>query len=255
MGYLRQYTTAIFSNHRIHRSTHQFNARRFSTTRLLFDNEQGHGPGYHELYRQTFQQGCEIESPSKDTEAEKNGSASADSFEEKKSDSLTNSAKAANLTRDSLTHTDQKGKLRMIDVGEKADTKRNATAQGDIRLGRRAFQLVKENKMKKGDVLSVAQIAGIMAAKQTSSLVPLCHPIPLNHVGVWLKLDEERCSVVVTAEVACHGKTGVEMEALTGVTVALLTVYDMCKAVSHDMVIGEVMLLSKQGGQGGNFER
>ncbi|XP_074647858.1 uncharacterized protein LOC141903575 [Tubulanus polymorphus] len=155
----------------------------------------------------------------------------------------------------SLTHTDKDGRATMVDVSDKPDSRRTAVAVATIHLGEEAFNLVRENKMKKGDVLSVSQIAGIMAAKNTSSLIPLCHNIPLNKVGVELTLDETDFSVKVKGSATTTGKTGVEMEALMAVNVAALTVYDMCKAVTHDIVITDVKLLEKTGGTRGEFFR
>ncbi|XP_075060529.1 molybdenum cofactor biosynthesis protein 1 isoform X2 [Mixophyes fleayi] len=152
-----------------------------------------------------------------------------------------------------LTHVDGAGKVLMVDVGKKSSTGRTAVATAVVRLGPKVFGLVQSNQLKKGDVLTVAQIAGIQGAKLTSQLIPLCHNISLNQVNVSLKLDDTRFAVVVTAECHTHGKTGVEMEALTAASVAALTVYDMCKSVTHDMVIEEVKLLSKTGGQRGDF--
>ncbi|XP_075719598.1 molybdenum cofactor biosynthesis protein 1 isoform X2 [Rhinoderma darwinii] len=154
-----------------------------------------------------------------------------------------------------LTHVDQAGKVHMVDVGEKSSTSRTAVATAVIRLGPKVFRLVQSNQLKKGDVLTVAQIAGILGAKLTSQLIPLCHNISLSRVKVCLELDATRFAAVVTAECRTHGKTGVEMEALTAASVAALTIYDMCKAVTHDMVIEEVKLVSKTGGQRGDFQR
>ncbi|PSN32356.1 Molybdenum cofactor biosynthesis protein 1 [Blattella germanica] len=155
----------------------------------------------------------------------------------------------------SLTHTDEQGRASMVNVGEKSVTSRTATAQAVVIVGRQIFKLIEENKMKKGDVLTTAQLAGIVGAKRTSELIPLCHNISLSHVAVNLKLDEDRLAVVVTSSARCEGRTGVEMEALTAAAIAALTVYDMCKAVSHDIVIAEVKLMSKSGGQRGDFLR
>ena len=154
-----------------------------------------------------------------------------------------------------LTHTDQSGKAKMVDVGHKEVTKRIAIATGSVILGEIAFGLVRENRMKKGDVLSVAHLAGVMAAKKTSDLIPLCHNIPLNKIHLELKLNHEKLAVDIVCEVHCYGRTGVEMEALTGVSVAALTVYDMCKAVTQDMVIEKVCLQCKTGGQRGTYQR
>uniref|UniRef100_A0A8C8REI0 cyclic pyranopterin monophosphate synthase n=1 Tax=Pelusios castaneus TaxID=367368 RepID=A0A8C8REI0_9SAUR len=154
-----------------------------------------------------------------------------------------------------LTHIDQEGRASMVDVGRKPDSQRTAVARAVVRLGEKAFGMVRQNQLKKGDVLAVAQIAGIQGAKLTSQLIPLCHNIPLSHVDVSLCLDENSCAVVIQALCRSQGKTGVEMEALTAACLAALTVYDMCKAVTHDIVIEEVKLLSKTGGQRGDFQR
>lgn len=150
-----------------------------------------------------------------------------------------------------LTHVDSAGNAKMVDVGGKRDSVRTALARGSIVLGREAYMLVVSNQVKKGDVLTVAQLAGIMGAKQTSNLIPLCHPLLLNKIEVNLYLDQTpgAYSVIAEAQVECSGKTGVEMEALSAVSVALLTVYDMCKAVTKDMVITDVHLVSKKGGK------
>jgi len=137
----------------------------------------------------------------------------------------------------------------MVGVAAKRDTIRTAEAEGRIIIGRTATTLVAQNGMKKGDVLTVAQLAGVMGAKATSSLIPLCHPILITNITVNLSLDVEQAAVVVRSRVECTGKTGVEMEALTGASIALLTVYDMCKAVSKDMVITDVHLVAKTGGK------
>lgn len=148
-----------------------------------------------------------------------------------------------------LTHTDDSGQANMVDVGEKDVTMREARARGRIYLGPQAFALVQENKIKKGDVLTVAQLAGIMAAKKTAELIPLCHNIALTKVDVNCQLNEKEQAVDVDALVRCRGRTGVEMEALTAVSMATLTVYDMCKAVAMDMVISDVRLVMKTGGK------
>ena len=154
-----------------------------------------------------------------------------------------------------LSHTDDKGRLHMVDISEKSTSSRVAMATGVVYLGKAAFDLVRENKVKKGDVITVAEIAGICGAKKTSVLIPLCHNIPLSKVDVSLELCESSNSVRVTALAKTYGKTGVEMEALTGVTVASLTVYDMCKAVSKDIVIGDIKLEHKSGGKSGDYNR
>ena len=143
-----------------------------------------------------------------------------------------------------FSHVDSEGKASMVDVGGKPLQFRKAVATGKILLANETISLIRENKMKKGDVLTVAQIAGIQAAKQTPGLIPLCHTLILDKVDVKCSLIEEGVEVVCTAR--CHGKTGVEMEALTGTSVALLTIYDMCKAVDKKMVITEITLLEKE---------
>ncbi len=142
-----------------------------------------------------------------------------------------------------LSHVNDEGRAKMVDVGPKVPQQRVARATGGISLSAETVALIAENHMKKGDVLTVAQIAGIQAAKRTGQLIPLCHPLVLDKVDVRLRLAEDR--VIATSEVACVGRTGVEMEALTAVSVALLTVYDMCKAVDKDMRIGDIFLIEK----------
>lgn len=148
-----------------------------------------------------------------------------------------------------LTHTDAEGRARMVDVGGKAATRRTASAQATVLLGATAFRLLRDNQLAKGDALAVAQLAGVMAAKRTAGLIPLCHPLPLDSAAVSLQLDEGRGAVLVKATCRTTAPTGVEMEALTAAAVAALTVYDMCKAVSHDIVIADVRLLAKTGGK------
>ena len=143
----------------------------------------------------------------------------------------------------------------MVDVGDKAVTTRAATAAGRVLVNRQTFDLIRSGGVKKGDVLTVAQVAGVMGAKRTSELIPMCHPIAVNGIDLELYLDEERCSVEICASVSCDGRTGVEMEALCAVSSAALTVYDMCKAVQKDMVITDVRLVRKTGGVHGDFER
>jgi len=142
-----------------------------------------------------------------------------------------------------LSHTDESGKARMVDVSRKKDQLRIAVASGFIRLSQETVSLIRANQVKKGDVLTVAQIAGIQAGKKTSELIPLCHPLSITKIDVQTSLEEN--GVMVTAEARCVGQTGIEMEALTAVTVGLLTVYDMCKAVDKTMVIGEIRLVEK----------
>ncbi|TNN52042.1 Molybdenum cofactor biosynthesis protein 1 [Liparis tanakae] len=148
-----------------------------------------------------------------------------------------------------LTHTDARGRAAMVDVGSKAPSRRTATASATVLLSPAAFRLLRDHQLAKGDALAVAKLAGIMAAKQTAALIPLCHPLPLDHVSVTLELAEPRNAVTATATCRCTGRTGVEMEALTAASVAALTVYDMCKAVSHDIIITDVKLVSKTGGK------
>ena len=156
---------------------------------------------------------------------------------------------------DQLTHVDTDGRMAMVDVGKKPDTERVAVASAVVLLGPVAFKLIQENQLKKGDALAVAQLAGIQAAKLTSQLIPLCHPVALSHVQVRLELDHARHAAVIQASCRARGPTGVEMEALTSAAVAALTLYDMCKAVSRDIVLAEIKLVSKTGGQRGDFHR
>jgi cyclic pyranopterin monophosphate synthase len=142
-----------------------------------------------------------------------------------------------------LSHVDESGKARMVDVGHKKEQLRVAVAGGFIRLNAETVRLIRENQVKKGDVLTVAQVAGIQAGKKTSELIPLCHPLPITKIDVRTVLEVN--GVSVQAEARCIGLTGVEMEALTAVSVALLTIYDMCKAVDKEMEIGEVKLIQK----------
>lgn len=154
-----------------------------------------------------------------------------------------------------FTHFNEQGRAKMVDVNEKSITKRTAIAAGRVLVNKDTFALIRSGGMKKGDVLTVAQIAGVMGAKRTPDLIPMCHPILIDGINLDLSLDEERCSVEIQATVSCSGRTGVEMEALTAVSTACLTVYDMCKAVQKDMVIADIRLLKKTGGVHGDFER
>ena len=154
-----------------------------------------------------------------------------------------------------FTHFDEQGRARMVNVGDKNPTVRTAVAAGRVLVSRQTFDLIRTGGMKKGDVLTVAQIAGIMGAKRTPELIPMCHPLLLDGVRLHLSLDEEACAVEIRAEVSCSGRTGVEMEALTAVSTAALTVYDMCKAVQKDMVIDQIRLVSKTGGVHGDYLR
>ena len=154
-----------------------------------------------------------------------------------------------------LSHVDDKGKARMVDVADKSESVRTARAEGWIRMSAEAFEMVEGNSGPKGDVLSTAEVAGVCGAKRTADLIPLCHPIGLDHVQVRAELDETLPGVRVDARAKAVGRTGVEMEALTAASVALLVVYDMTKAVGHDMEIGQVRLLEKTGGKKGTWVR
>lgn len=154
---------------------------------------------------------------------------------------------------DHLTHLDSSGAARMVDVGQKTDTERIAIAAGEVAMQTATLQLIRDGAIKKGDVLTIARIAGIMAAKRTSELIPLCHPIALTHLDVNLTLDEASNRVLIEATARTVGKTGVEMEALTAVSAAALTVYDMAKAVDRGMRIQNIRLLEKHGGKSGNY--
>lgn len=151
-----------------------------------------------------------------------------------------------------LSHIDEHGKAHMVDVGPKSDTERVAIARGEVHMLRSTFELIRGGQMKKGDVLTVAQIAGITAAKRTSDLIPLCHPLALTGIDVELALEEALPGVVITATVKTTGKTGVEMEALTAVSVAALTIYDMAKAAEKTMHIQNIRLVEKHGGRSGD---
>jgi len=153
-----------------------------------------------------------------------------------------------------LTHFDAKGDAHMVDVSDKAVTARIATAEGYIKMARETFDIITEGRAKKGDVISVARLAGIMGAKQTSSLVPLCHPLPITKVSVDLMPDADLPGLRLSATVKTTGQTGVEMEALTAVSVTALTVYDMAKAVDRAMEIGGIRVILKDGGKSGRYE-
>lgn len=154
-----------------------------------------------------------------------------------------------------FSHFNDQGRAKMVNVGDKDVTHRVAVAAGRVLVNPETFRLIRSGGMKKGDVLTVAQIAGVMGAKHTPDLIPMCHPVLVSGVDLTLSLDEARCSVEIRASVSCDGRTGVEMEALTAVSVAALTVYDMCKAVQKDMVIDQIRLLSKTGGVHGEYHR
>ena len=154
-----------------------------------------------------------------------------------------------------FTHFDNKGGAKMVDVSEKDITCRRAVAAARVLVNDNTFSLIKSGGMKKGDVLTVAQIAGIMGAKRTPELIPMCHPVAIDGIDMKLSLNDESLSVEIEATVSCDGRTGVEMEALTAVSAAALTVYDMCKAVQKDIIISDIRLLSKTGGEHGDFIR
>ena len=154
-----------------------------------------------------------------------------------------------------FTHFNEQGRAKMVDVGEKPLSRRTATAAGRVLVNEQTFALIRSGGMKKGDVLTVAQIAGVMGAKRTPDLIPMCHPILMDGIDLQLTLDEARLSVEIRATVSCDGRTGVEMEALTAVSAAALTVYDMCKAVQKDMIITDIRLVSKTGGVHGDYHR
>jgi cyclic pyranopterin phosphate synthase len=154
-----------------------------------------------------------------------------------------------------LTHLDQSGRARMVDVTDKAVTNRVAEACGEISMARETLRLIRSGNMKKGDALAVAQVAAIMGVKKTGRLIPLCHPLGIGGVSVDFQPDEINCKIEARVRVQTTGQTGVEMEALTGVSIALLTIYDMCKAVDRNMVIGNIRLLEKKGGRSGHYRR
>lgn len=155
---------------------------------------------------------------------------------------------------DHLTHLDEQGRARMVDVGAKPDTERVAVAAGSVYMQPDTLRLIRDGAIKKGDVLTIARIAGIMAAKRTSELIPLCHPIPLTQIEVEITLDEGANAARITATARTVGKTGVEMEALTAVTTAALTIYDMAKAVDRSMRLSDIRLLEKRGGVHGDYK-
>ena len=154
-----------------------------------------------------------------------------------------------------FTHFDQQGRARMVDVGDKAPARRTAVAGARVLVNEATFARIRDGGMQKGDVLSVAQVAGIMGAKRTPELIPMCHPVRIDGVDLALTLDEDRRCVDIRASVRCEGRTGVEMEALTAAATAALTVYDMCKAVQRDIVVSDIRLLEKTGGVHGDFRR
>ena len=152
-----------------------------------------------------------------------------------------------------FSHINEQGRAKMIDVSEKKATKRQAVAKGSVKVNESTMQLIKSGGIKKGDVLAVAQVAGIMAAKKTSDIIPMCHPLALN--GIDIEFDCMDTEILIKATVKCKGVTGVEMEALTAVSAAALTIYDMCKAVQRDIEISDIMLIYKEGGKSGVFRK
>ena len=154
-----------------------------------------------------------------------------------------------------LTHFDEKGRVRMVDVSAKTDAARRAVARGRVRFSADAYETIRAHGVKKGDIASVAELAGVMGAKRTSDLIPLCHPLPITGLRVRVEPDDDARAYVATAEVKTTGKTGVEMEALAAVMTACLTIYDMAKAVDKSMIIEDVKLLEKSGGVSGDYVR
>ena len=154
-----------------------------------------------------------------------------------------------------LTHVDAEGKAKMVDVTNKKDTERIAVAMGEIKMAPATLALIQSGGMAKGDVMAVARVAGIMGAKQTPDLIPMCHPLLITGIKVDFEIDEAESRVLIEAQTKLSGKTGVEMEALTAVSIAALTIYDMCKAVDKNMVIGNIRLIEKSGGKSGLFRR
>lgn len=148
-----------------------------------------------------------------------------------------------------LTHIDKKGNAKIVDISDKKITKRIAIASGKIYVTNKILEQIKNNEAKKGDILTVAKIAGIMAAKKTSDLIPLCHPLKIDDIQIIFDIDNSKKVIYAEAAVKCENKTGVEMEALTGISIALLTIYDMCKASTHDMKITDIQLIKKSGGK------
>ena len=154
-----------------------------------------------------------------------------------------------------LTHINEEGRAKMVDVSEKVDTVREAVAIGYVSMKKETLEKIKEGTISKGDVLAVAQVGGIMGAKNTPQIIPMCHPIMISGCDINFKLDFENNRVEITATTKTVGKTGIEMEALTAVTTAALTIYDMCKAIDREMIINNIMLVKKSGGKSGVFER
>jgi cyclic pyranopterin phosphate synthase len=154
-----------------------------------------------------------------------------------------------------FTHFDKEGKARMVDVSDKPATEREAVARGLVSMKKSTLEMIKDSKVSKGDVLGVARVAGIMAAKRTSGLIPMCHPLNVASVEIDFDIDEKDSKIYIKSRAKVTGSTGVEMEALTAVSIAALTIYDMCKAVDREMIISDIMLLEKRGGKSGIFKR
>ena len=154
-----------------------------------------------------------------------------------------------------FTHINEEGRAKMVDVSEKIDTAREAIAIGSVSMKRETLERIKEGTISKGDVLAVAQVGGIMGAKNTPQIIPMCHPIMISGCDISFKIDFENNKIEITATTKTMGKTGIEMEALTAVSTAALTIYDMCKAIDREMVINNIMLVKKSGGKSGLFER
>jgi len=158
------------------------------------------------------------------------------------------------MKMEGFTHFDEKGNARMVDVSGKEVTRRTAKATGTMTVSRELMDAILSKSVKKGDVLTVAQVAGIMSTRRTADLIPMAHPLGLMHATVKFEVDEEACTITAICNAVCEGKTGVEMEALTGVSVALLTIYDMCKSVDRRMVMSDIHLVEKTGGKSGDFK-
>ena len=154
-----------------------------------------------------------------------------------------------------LTHINEEGRAKMVDVSEKLDTSREAVAIGSVSMKRETLERIKQGTISKGDVLAVAQVGGIMGAKNTPQIIPMCHPIMISGCDISFRIDFENTKIEITATTKTVGKTGIEMEALTAVSTAALTIYDMCKAIDKEMVINNIMLIKKSGGKSGAFER
>ena len=152
-----------------------------------------------------------------------------------------------------LTHFNEEGRARMVDVSEKSITTRIAKATATVTVNPETYQLIKEGKMKKGDVLAVAQVAGIMGAKRTPDIIPMCHPIQITNVDITFELDDEACTIRIISTAKCDGKTGIEMEAMSAASIAALTIYDMCKAIQRDIRISDIYLMEKDGGKSGHY--